>query len=148
MREHRRVVHPKGSPFASPKAKVQEHLAASCDINEIVAKARRGIAPTNVREGVPSYLDVSDSPESLQDAYSRVEKAEAAFSALPAKARAELDNDPRRLLAVQGDFFERHGLTNPKPPEPSPEPAKGAPSPKGGQTQPGKAPKPDEGDDE
>lgn len=155
MRERRRIVHPKGSPFASKKAKTQQHLMGDCDINTIVARAKKGIMPSNVRQSQPSYLDVSETPDSLMDAYERVHRAEDAFMALPAKAREELDNDPRRLPRAGREFFERHGLVKPQPkgipPEAAPEPAKGAgKTPKGSApSQPGKAsPKAAESTDE
>lgn len=113
MRNRRRITNPSKSPFSSPKAVVQQHMAAESDINQIVARARRGIAPTNVREGQPRYLDLSDSPQSLTEAYERVQAAEDAFYSLPARARDELGNDPVALLSANREFFERHGLLSP-----------------------------------
>lgn len=128
MRKRIRVTHPTSNPWASPKAVVQTQFRRETDINQIVERARRGIAPTNTR--VPSYADFSDSPESLTDAFQRVEHALDAFEALPAKARLELNNDPRNLFKVDGEFFQRHGLTEDVPPEaPTPSPEAPAPAP-------------------
>lgn len=130
MRKRVRVTHPTDSPFASEKAVTQQHLVEAADINAIVAKARRGIAPTNVRD--PSsgrFADLGDSPQDLTEAYARVQRAEEAFASLPARARDELGNDPRKLLQADGEFFVRHGLAElVQPPEAPLEPAQ-APQP-------------------
>lgn len=126
MRKRRRVTHPTGSPFASPKAKVQTQFRRDTDINQIVERARRGIAPTNTR--VPSYADFSDAPESLTEAFQRVERAWDAFEALPAKARLELNNDPRQLFRCDDEFFRRHGLVMEQDPDSDPAPSPAEPS--------------------
>jgi len=119
----RRVTNPTNSPFASKKAVVQQHLAAETDINGIIARAKRGIPPTSTR-GPGSFVDLSDTPEDLTEAFQRVEKALDAFESLPALARQELGNDPRRLLQADEAFLQRHGML-PKPPASAPqEPAK------------------------
>lgn len=120
----RRIYHPKNSPFASQKAVVQQHLAKEADINTIVERARRGIAPTNLRSpGV--YADVSQMPSDLTEAFAVVDSAWDSFMSLPAKAREELSNDPRRLTKAPADFFVRHGLIN--PPVQSPGDSPGSP---------------------
>lgn len=122
--KRRRVYHPGKSPFASPKAVVQQHLAKEADINTIVERARRGIAPSNVRNpGV--YRDVSNMPSDLTEAFAVVDSAWDSFMSLPAKAREELGNDPRRLTKAPSDFFVRHGLIN--PPKESPGASPGSP---------------------
>lgn len=108
-RERRRVTNPKGSVFASPKAVVQNHFKNQSDINLIVERARKGIMPSNVRQP-GQYLDVSDTAHTLDEAFARVERAWEAFDSLPSGVRAELDNDPRKLLAAGKDFYEKHGL--------------------------------------
>lgn len=105
----RRVYHPASSSFASPKAVVQQHMKNDADINTIVARAKKGIVPSNIRQqGV--FADVSNLPQDLTEAFSRVENALDLFGQLPAKAREELGNDPRRLSKAPMDFFVRHGL--------------------------------------
>lgn len=112
-KQRQRIHHPVSSPFASPKAVVQQHMKQESDINQIVERARRGIPPTNVRSpGV--FADVSNTPQDLTAAFSQVESAWEAFNTLPARARDELSNDPRRLASANADFFIRHGLTVPK----------------------------------
>lgn len=141
MLKRRRVTHPVKSPFANPKAVAQQHLAGEADINQIVARARRGISPTNVRSG-GVFADVSSMPSDLTDAFDRVEHAMDLFSRLPAKAREELGNDPRRLVHANLDFFKRHGLAAP---EAQPESSQAAPkgagegSPAKASKKPGKA---------
>jgi len=112
-KQHRRITNPKNSPYASPKAVVQQHLKDGTDINQIVARARRGIPPTNVREP-GQFIDLSKIPEDLTQAFNQVESAWESFMTLPARAREELGNDPRRLSTADLGFFERHGLTRPK----------------------------------
>lgn len=109
----RRVVHPTGSPFASSKAVVQQHMKDEADINRIVERARRGIAPSISRsEG--AYVDMSNAPQDLTEAFARVEAAYDLFGHLPAKARDELGNDPRNLLKADAAFMLRHGLSVPR----------------------------------
>jgi len=153
MHKRRRVQHPIDSVHASSKAVTQQHLKEESDINYIVSRARRGIPPTNVR-AVGEFRDNYDSPESLTDAYARVERAEEAFSSLPARARDELGNDPRNLLKATPEFFSRHGLITPKeepeaPPQARQESEGGRPSgkPKASSKAP-KAPIPDDDDQE
>jgi len=111
--KRRRVIHPKNSPFKNPKAVVQQHLKDSTDINEIVARARRGIPPTNMRQG-GNFVDVSNLPTDLTSAFNAVDNAWESFMKLHAKAREELGNDPRRLTTANADFFKRHGLMKPQ----------------------------------
>lgn len=105
----RRVMNPMGSPHKARKATVQQSMMQRSDINYIVAQAKRGIAPVNTRED-GQYLDVSDTPQTLMEAYERIERAETAFMSLPVRARDELDNDPTKLLMADREFFDRHGL--------------------------------------
>jgi len=119
--KRRRITHPGTSPFASPKAVVQQHLKNEADINTIVARARKGIVPVNMRNpGV--FADVSNMPQDLTEAFSRVESAYDLFEQLPAKARDELRNDPRNLMRADMDFMIRHGLAKPRPQSPGDSP--------------------------
>lgn len=122
--KRRRVYHPGKSPFASPKAVVQQHFKGETDINNIVEKARRGIAPGNIREH-GHFADFSNAPQNLDEAFKRVEDALDSFEQLPAKAREELGNDPRRLMQVNAEFLVRHGLAKPR--TKSPEATQGSP---------------------
>lgn len=136
-RTRRRIVHPLNSPFASPKAVTQQHMKVESDINTIVAKARRGIPPTNIRQD-GRFADLSNAPEDLTDAFGRVQNAIDLFEQLPAKARQELGNDPRRLLEATPEFMVRHGLAKALQ-EPSVDPAPGQGA--SGGTEPPQAPK-------
>jgi len=107
--KRRRITNPINSPFANPKAVVQQHLKDGTDINQIVARARRGIAPSNVREP-GRFIDVSNIPQDLTEAFNSVESAWESFMTLPAKAREELGNDPRQLSRAGPEFFKRHGM--------------------------------------
>lgn len=123
----RRVTNPVGSPFASPKAVVQQHFAKEVDVNEIVARAKRGIAPSRVNQSQGQFADLSSVPQDLTEAFSRVEAAWDLFEQLPARAREELGNDPRRLSKAPMDFFVKHGLASLREaPESSQVPRQGA----------------------
>lgn len=75
----------------------QQSFKAECDINTIVNRAReKGIMPTNIRQ--PFYGDFSDVP-TFENALKTVMEAEDRFMSLPAKVRAQFDNDPRQFLA-------------------------------------------------
>lgn len=123
-RRRPRVFNPVGSPHKSPKAVVQQHFKKETDINAIVERARRGIPPTNVRDR-GAFVDLSNMPHDLTEAFARVESAWDSFQQLPAKAREELSNDPRNLFKVTPDFLVRHGLAKAR--TQSPETAQGSP---------------------
>ena len=106
----RRVVSNCSLPVGSHKT--QQQFRDECDLNIIVAKAQRGIAPRFVNAAVPRYGDFSSAP-SLAEAHEVLERAREAFMTLPSKARAELGNDFTNLTSVDHEFFVRHGLTKP-----------------------------------
>jgi len=112
-------------------SKVDQSQRDTTDINKIVARAKRtGHFPQTGRQ--PFYADVSHVG-SLLDSYEVVQRAEVAFSQLPAQVRRDMDNDPRNLESWLSDPKNldqavQHGLLT-RPPEASPEPAK-APEPK------------------
>jgi len=102
---------------ASDHLKTQQQFVAECDINRIVANARRGIAPRYVNPNTARYGDFSSLPD-FATAHDVIMKAREAFQALPAGLRAELDNDPARLASITKSQAERYGLLKEKPPAP------------------------------
>lgn len=102
---------------APPEAATQQQWKKECDINEIVNRASRGIAPKFVNKGTPRYGDFSNVP-SLEAAYDRIKSAEAAFMTLPSKLRLELGNDPRNIDQLTKEQLERFKLLK-EPAEPT-----------------------------
>lgn len=89
----------------------QEHKD-ECDLNIIVKRAMKGIAPRWLNHNAPQYGDFSKMP-SLAEAYDQIAAAEEAFMNLPAQLRRELDNDPRNLEGLTADQVQRYGLGKP-----------------------------------
>ena len=58
---------------------------------------------SHVNERSPMYLDVSDGVPDLATALDIVREANLAFMSLPARARAEFDNDPVKFVAFAQD---------------------------------------------
>lgn len=90
----------------SSKCLTQQSSAEECDINLIVAKAKRGgdISHLNTRE--PMYGDFRNLPD-LRSAKLMVMQAEAAFMSLDAFVRQRFDNDPAVLLDFLKDPANR-----------------------------------------
>lgn len=74
-----------------------QSMAEDADINVIVHRfGITGKLPDNPR--VPSYGDFSEVTD-YRSALEAVRNADEAFMELPARVRAEFDNDPQKLLA-------------------------------------------------
>jgi len=87
----------------------QQQFKDECDMNRIVKNAMRGIPPKHLNQRVPQYGDFSNIPD-LSSAYDAIERAESAFSSLPAELRRELDNDPRNVTQLTEDQIKRYNL--------------------------------------
>ena len=79
----------------------QQQFRDECDINTILEKfGVTGMVPTNVRQPLrEDFVEAMD----YQSALNALMEAEASFMEMPAKLRAEFDNDPGKFI----DFFER-----------------------------------------
>lgn len=113
FRLRRRVTAPEIK--VDPKLLTRKEPKDQCDVNKIVANARRGMPPSWLARGQPVYIDASELPRDLTAAYEQVQRAEEAFSALPAAVRTAMDNDPRALEGWLADPDNRelavkHGL--------------------------------------
>ena len=76
---------------------VQQHQAADCDINNIMARYERdGLLP-HVNEYKGQYGDFTSVCD-YQTALNTVMNAEDCFMSLPAKTRKQFDNDPGKFL--------------------------------------------------
>lgn len=121
--------------FGEPKHVTQQQFKRECDVNEIVKRAQRGIAPAFLNNREARYGDFSNVP-SLAEAHSLVAAARDAFMELPAALRRELDNDPRNLSQLTQEQAERYKLLKERP-EASPQDDQGS----GGGRPPEKEPK-------
>jgi len=131
MKKRKRSIHLSG--FAKANHKTRQEPAGQTNINTIVEKVRRGIAPTWINHRAPIYADMTQVPKDLMSAYQKIQKAEEAFMALPAKIRTSIDNDPRNLESwlknpENRPMAELHGLIV-KQPDPTPSPADPGPKP-------------------
>lgn len=108
-------------------SKTEKSHRIACNINTIMARAKRGIA-TPLRSG-GIYGDFSSVPE-YQEALQRVVDAKNDFEALPAEIRKRFRNDPAELIRFVTDDANIEeaialGLIpkpEPETPEPEPEP--------------------------
>lgn len=88
------------------RTRTKQSFAAECDINGIMLKYQKTGVLSHVRQNVGFYEDVSN----IQDyagALEIVHKAEELFMSVPAKIRAEFDNDPQAWL----DFVQNPANT-------------------------------------
>lgn len=75
--------------------------ADAADINKIMARYEKtGVLPVSQREAL--FIDVSEMGD-YRSAVEQVELVNEYFRQLPAKVRAEFDNEPARLLDFMSD---------------------------------------------
>ncbi len=84
------------------ESRTQQHMAAECDINNIVQRyMETGILDHTSRKK-PSYGDVASGMD-FQEAMQTVTAAREMFGALPSSIRREFDNDPAKFLDFAND---------------------------------------------
>lgn len=116
--------------FTKP-SKTKSEFVNECDINRIVANAKRyGALPPSMRQA--QFADVSNLGD-YTECMTMVQEAKAQFMTLPASTRTRFDNDPGKLLAFLNNPKNRDeavklGLVVPSTPK-APEPAAPAPTP-------------------
>lgn len=82
------------------ESRVEQSHKDMCDINSMVARARRGqFVPPESRGVYGDFTKVTD----FQSAMNQIMAAEATFGFLPAYIRKRFDNDPAKLLAFMDD---------------------------------------------
>lgn len=113
------VMHKRVQLDASEGGKTRQEFADECDINVLLARYEKHGVLNHFNAGRPEYFDASNVPD-LQSALDIVAKAEQAFMTLPAKVRAEFENDPVRFVAYAEDpaNLERMREWNLAPPAP------------------------------
>lgn len=88
--------------FDGKDGMTRQEFAEEADINTIMARYEKtGLLP-HYPDRKPFYGDFVDLP-SFQEAQEIILQADAAFMALPARVRAEFDNDPARFVEFAQD---------------------------------------------
>lgn len=87
--------------FKNTKSKVQQNFKDEVDINNIIARAKKGQNPL-FSQKQPMYADLSDLPD-YKEALNTVIKAEEAFSALPGKLKKHFEHNPKILVDYMSD---------------------------------------------
>ena len=102
----------------------RQEFAEDCDINALMSRYEKTGVISHVNKREPMYLDLTEVPD-LQQAMQLLADAETAFMSLPARVRAEFDNDAMKFVeyAQNPDNVEQMrawGLAEPaeRPPEP------------------------------
>lgn len=105
------------------EGRTRQEFADECDVNQVMARFEKTGQLPNFGGQAPQYLDVSEVPD-LITALNVVEAAKAAFMTLPARTRAEFDNDPVKFVAFAEDpgNLDRMREWGLAPPEKAPEP--------------------------
>lgn len=127
--------------FFDEPSRTRQEFADECDINVLMSKFEATGVVSHVNQRQPMYLDLSDGVLPLQEALDTVRAATESFMSLPARARAEFDNDPVKFVEYAQnpeniDQMVKWGLAVPKPvpgpvkvevtnPAPAPAPADG-----------------------
>jgi len=127
---------PVNNPLSGEPTRVKQEFKNEVDINEIVARMRRGISPPPwMTSNTPRYGDFSNMPSSFQEAYAITEAGEAAFRSLPLDFRRALDHNPRNLDKAPRELYEQFGLIPEKKSEeaspPTSNPDRPSPAPQG-----------------
>ncbi len=79
---------------------IQSHKD-SCDIYKLLERYQNGDVSA-LSHVVGQYMDITDAPKTLAEAYTFVRNAEKFFSKLPLKVRDEYDHDPVKFLSDLG----------------------------------------------
>lgn len=111
----------KGAMVFTEESRTDQTQQESCDVNQILAKARRngGDLPDMINANA-HYGDFS-SEETYQESLHIVMHAQEQFAALPSKIRNRFDNDPAKFLDFTQDpksipeMQEMRLLPKPKP---------------------------------
>lgn len=107
-------------------SRTRQEFADECDINVLMRKFEATGTVSHVNPVQPYYADVGDGVPDLRAALDIVREANVAFMSLPARARAEFDNDPVKFVEFAGDpanleRMREWGLAPPPQVEPPPQ---------------------------
>lgn len=95
--------------------RVKQEFAREVNINSIIAKMKRGVAPSSFATGTPIYGDFTQGPQNFMDAFDVVQRAERAFASLPLGFRRALDHDPKNLPFATRELYEEFGMLKEAP---------------------------------
>lgn len=117
------VLHKRVTLDASKDGKTRQEFADECDINVLLAQYEKTGVLSHFNQGQPDYFDATSVPD-LQESLDIVRRAEQAFMTLPAKVRAEFENDPLKFVAFaeKPDNLEQMRAWNLAPPIPQEDP--------------------------
>lgn len=103
-----RVINPS---MMEKDSKVQREFKKETDINDIMARAKRGqFPPAWMTNKTPYYGDFTQVPKNYQEAFDVVLRAKESFDSLPLEFRKAIGNDPRNLASAPKELWEAHGL--------------------------------------
>lgn len=124
-----RVAYDRGGPSLTDQSQ-----GPLVDVNNIMNRYMKTGQLTHLRQQQGMFEDVSQI-SGLHEAFEAVEFAKDAFSALPAKLRERLGNDPTKLVGFMSDpknkdLLIEYGLVKPAAGTP-PAASANAPAPKG-----------------
>lgn len=69
-----------------------------CDVNQILARYQKTGVLTHLNPATPMYADLSEMPNSYQDALEFIRKAQEDFQNMSSTLRAKFQNDPQQLI--------------------------------------------------
>lgn len=78
--------------------RTRQEFRDECDINYLMDGYERTGVLSHINALPPQYFDASDVPD-LAESLAIYDRAQVAFMTLPAKVRAEFDNDPLQFVA-------------------------------------------------
>ena len=113
----------------------RQEFAEECDINVLMEKYEKQGIISHINPREPQYLDLVGLPD-LQTAHHIIQAATAEFMALPAKVRAQFENDPMQFVKFAEnpeniDQMRAWGLAAPAKEEPKAPPSDAPPPPPG-----------------
>lgn len=95
------IIRPNGSKkvqtIFEEETLAQQQFKDQCDVNKIMEKYKKGKPITHLNTSSGVYADLLEIPD-YREALEIVRHAQDAFLDLPAKIRAEHENDPQKLI--------------------------------------------------
>lgn len=83
-------------------SRTRQEFAEECDVNNIMRRFEATGVVSHVNQREPMYLDLSEGVPDLQSAIDLVRVANESFMTLPARVRAEFENDPVKFVEFCG----------------------------------------------
>lgn len=112
--------HPRVQLDCGDELITKQNHKQECDINHILKQYQRTGIINHITQLQPTFQDLPDQID-YQESLNLIMDAQQTFDALPAKVRAEFDNDPARFLAAftdpaKEDYLRENGFLKPKEP--------------------------------